>query len=145
MLKFKCEVSLMDSILEKMLQVDEQMFPKECGFISSNGEKIIVDHEDYAVKYLRKHNLSVPRSHEGKMVKFLNVSGYIRYYITDEEVGLTINAPVNSDQVYTIKKMSGRDKDIVFDIIDEDGSTIEYGNGFSNLISSLRNTDLSKE
>jgi len=134
----------MRELLEKMLRADEQMHTGEWGFVDPSGRRItnVGDHESYAVKYLEKHNLPYSKYGVAIIAKFLKVSGYVRYYIENKEVGLTIANSVSPLQVSEFRKMCGRDKNVWFDVVDEDGDTIEYGKGVSNLISTLKNMNL---
>ena len=136
---------MMQKLLEQLLEVSEQRSTSanEWGFVSPDGRRISdVDHEGYAVDYLKKHNLRIPRYGVSRIAKFLGLTKYVRYYIEKNEIDFTIVGSVNSTQMRVIRQIGSRDKDIVYDIVDEQGDTLEYGVGISNLISSLRNMNL---
>lgn len=135
----------MFGLLEKILQVDEQLREVEWGFINLSGKKVGLkeDHGEYAWRYLKKHNLRIPNDPDSAVAKFLGLTGFIRYFIDHEEAGFTIVTSVNAIQMNALERIGRkRDKDTVFDIIDKRGNVLLAGSGFSNLISALKNMDL---
>ena len=131
----------MNKLLEKLLQIDE-VIGGEQGFISPSGQKITdISHEEYAVKYLKKHKVLVPHSATERVSKFMDLTKYVRYILLDgeqiQELDLTIVTFVSFAQADVIRAMS-RKKGVVYDITDNQGDTIEYGTGLSNLMSSLK-------
>ncbi len=135
----------MFELLEKMLREDDQTLRgMEWGFIDPSGADIRkVVHYDYAEAYLKKHEIPIPKSATGVVAKFLGLTGNIRYTteLAQDEINFTIVASVSSAQLRAIRQLSKKRK-VVYEIVDEQGDTIEYGTGLPDLIVSLKSEGL---
>lgn len=138
----------MYKLLEKISAIDEQRRTIEWGFVDLSGKRIGIgkDHADYAINYIRKHRKygsRIPKHPDEVVAKFLKLTGSIRYFIENDEIGFTIAASVNSTQVSALRRMLFDEGDAVyFDVVDGKGDVLKSGKGFSNLVSTLKNMDL---
>lgn len=138
------------NLSEIYLSKEEWLHTGEWGFIDLQGKKDQVNknHTMYATKYLRKYKKAIPKYEEGIIAKFLDLSGFVRYYIENVETGFSIVRPVNSSQLRTMRQLGKGQKEVFFDILDIQGESLDYGSygtygtGFNKLVSHLKKMDL---
>lgn len=142
----------MFDLTEKILY---EKYYDDWGFIEPSGKKfqIVGIHQSFAVQYLKKNNLSIPKTEAAIIAKYMAATGYVRFYMYSDErlggtnVGFSIATLITSDQLNTIKRLSsGKDKDFQTDVFDKHGRHLYSADTIEDLISALEDLNfLTKE
>lgn len=141
----------MFELTEKVLH---ERYYDEWGYIEPSGKKILlnVPHQQFAADYLKKNNLSVPKTEHSIIAKYMAATDVVRFYLFSDvrmgstDVGFSVASPVTSNQLDTIKKLSSiKDMDFHTDVFDKQGKRLYSADSFEDLTSALERLKLMQE